>query len=417
MSKPNVVIIGGGFGGLQCARSLSGTPTEVLLLDKNNYHLFTPLLYQVASSLLNPSDIAYPIRTVFRRTRNVRFMMAEVAGVNFKTKTVRLIDGTEKSYDYLVIAAGSETNFFGLESVGRMACGLKDLPEALALRNHILRCFEAAAQETSEELRQTYLTFIVVGGGPTGVEYAGALSELVRLVLAYDYPEIGLEKIRIILIEAMPELFPTFPSQLGHEARKRLERLGVTAQCNTKVQEVTDNLIKFSNGESIVARTLVWAAGVKPAGLASTLDAACSRSGRIEVDEFLRVRGQTHVFAIGDIASFTEGGREIPMIASPAIQEARQAAANIMRSIANQPLEPFHYRDPGMMATIGRNSAVVHIKNLSLKGFIGWIAWLFVHLYFLIGFRNRIAVLSGWAWNYLRYDRPIRLIARAGERD
>lgn len=415
MTRPKAVVIGGGFGGLSCARALAGGTVDVLLLDRNNYHLFTPLLYQVASSLLNPSDIAYPIRAALHSAPNVRFLMAEAAAVDLAGKIVRTTDGSELPYDYLVVAAGSETNFFGLESVGRAACGLKDLPEALALRNHVLRCFEAASREPSEAARAKWLTFIVVGGGPTGVEYAGALSELVRLALRHDYPEIPPSEVRILLVEALKELFPTFPPKLGRDARERLQRLGVDVRLDTRVQDASGDQVKLSTGD-VAAKTLVWAAGVKPARLASGLAAARSRTGRLEVDEFLRLRGQEKAYAIGDIASFLQDGREIPMIASPAMQQARHAAANILRAVAGRPLEPFRYRDPGMMATIGRNAGVASVDGVSLKGFPGWVAWLFVHLYFLIGFRNRIAVLFGWAWNYLRYDRPIRIIARAGDR-
>jgi NADH dehydrogenase len=417
MSSPKVVIIGGGFGGLRCARTLQGAPVEVSLIDRNNYHLFTPLLYQVASSLLNASDIAYPIRAAVGRAGNVHFIMGEVEGVALERKIVRIAGGSDIPYDYLVIAAGSETNFFGLESVERLACGLKDLPEALALRNHILRCFETAAREASPVRRGSWLTFVVAGGGPTGVEYAGALSELVRLMLARDYPELASQPIRIILIEGMTELFPAFPADLGQNARESLERLKVEVRLGLRVQGAADGVITLSNGEVLEAHTIVWTAGVKPAALAAAIDVPRSRSGRIVVDEFLRLSGQSSVFAIGDIASFILDGKEIPMIASPAMQEGRQAAANILRAVAGKALEPFHYRNPGMMATIGRNAAVAQIGKISLKGFMGWIAWLFVHLYFLIGFRNRLAVLSGWAWDYFRYDRPIRLIARAGKRD
>jgi NADH dehydrogenase len=416
MPRPRVIIIGGGFGGLQCARSLAESPVDVLLLDRNNYHLFTPLLYQVASSLLNPSDIAYPIRAALQHAPNVRFLMAEAASVDLAVKVVRTADGAELPYDYIVVAAGSETNFFGLESVGRAACGLKDLPEALALRNHVLRCFEAASREASAAVRSKWLTFIVVGGGPTGVEYAGALSELVRLALRHDYPEIPSGEIRILLVEALKELFPTFLPRFGRDARERLQRLGVDVRLDTRVQGVSGDQVALSTG-AVEAKTLVWAAGVKPARLAAGFASARSRTGRLEVDEYLRLRGQEKAYAIGDIASFLQDGREIPMIATPAMQQARCAAANILLDVAGRPLTPFRYRDPGMMATIGRNAGVAQVDGLSLRGFPGWIAWLFVHLYFLIGFRNRLAVLMGWAWNYLRYDRPIRIIARAGDRN
>lgn len=417
-NRPQVVVIGGGFAGLQCARALAGGPVDVLLLDRNNYHLFTPLLYQVASSLLNPSDIAYPIRAVFRRERNVRFRMAEVLRADLANKTVHLADGEPIAYDQLVVAAGSESNFFGLESVARLAWGMKDLPEALALRNHVLKCFESAALESSREARAKWSTFVVVGGGPTGVEYAGALSELVRLLAGRDFPELSRDDVRVVLVEGMREIFPAFPPDLARKARSFLESREVAVRLNLRVTHVDSERVQFSNGDLIEAKTLVWAAGVKAAKLASVLDVPCSRSGRIEVDEFLRVRGFKDVYAIGDIASVPQSsGREIPMIAAPAMQQARNVARNIVAATTGRPLAPFRYRDPGMMATIGRNFGVARFGSVSLSGFPGWVAWLAVHLYFLIGFRNRLAVLGGWAWDYFRYDRPIRLIARAQDRE
>jgi len=416
MAAPKVVIIGAGFAGLTCARRLAGKPIEVLLLDKNNYHLFTPLLYQVASSLLAPSHIAYPLRAVFRRAKNVRFRLAEVTSVNFNTKIVKTADGTEMPYDYVVIAAGSTTNFFGMKAVEEVAHELKDIPEALELRNHILRCFEAAAYATDEEARRKWLTFVVVGGGPTGVEYAGALSELIRLVLVRDYPELDvMNTVRIMLIEALGQLLPAFSSTLGHYAQRVLEQRRIEVRLNTRVLEVSGETIQLSTGEQIETKTLIWAAGVKPSVLAATLEVLRSRSGRIKVDESLRVIGQECAFAIGDIASFVQEGKELPMMAPPAIQEARHVAESILRLEHGQPLAPFRYHDKGAMATIGRNSAVAQVGRFALTGFIGWVTWLLVHLYYIIGFRNRIAVLLSWAWEYIRYDRPVRLIARAKE--
>ncbi len=415
MAIPRVGIIGAGFGGLQCARRLAGKPVDVLLIDKNNYHLFTPLLYQVASSLLNPSDIAYPIRAVFRHAKNVRFRVAEVTAVDFDAKVVKTADGTGIPYDYVVIAAGSATNFFGLATVGQVAQGLKDLPEALELRNHILRCFEAAAGECDEAARRKWLTFVVVGGGPTGVEYAGALSELVRLVLVHEYPELDLSAVRIVLIEAMGQVLPLFSETLGRDTEAELEKRGIEVRLNTRVVDASDETVQLSSGERIETKTLVWAAGVKPAVLAAVVDVSRSRSGRIEVDKFLRIKGRQNAFAIGDIASYVQDGGEVPMLSAPAMQEGRHVADTILRAMRGEALVPFHYRHKGAMATIGRNAAVAQIGRMSLTGFVGWVAWLLLHLYSLIGFRNRIAVLLGWAWNYVWYDRPVRIIVRANE--
>lgn len=415
MATPRVVIIGAGFGGLQCARRLAGKPVDVLLIDKNNYHLFTPLLYQVASSLLNPSDIAYPIRAVFHRAKNVRCGVAEVTALDFDARVVKTADGTSIPYDYVVIAAGSTTNFFGLEMVGHVAHGLKDLPEALELRNHILRCLEAAAGECDEAARRKWLTCVVVGGGPTGVEYAGALSELARLVLGHEYPELDLSAVRIVLIEALGQVLPLFSETLGRNTEAELQKRGIEVRLSTRVVDASDEAVQFSSGERIETKTLVWAAGVKPAVLAAVVDVSRSRSGRIEVDTFLRVKGRQKAFAIGDIASYVQDGGEVPMLSAPAMQEGRDVVDTILRAMRGEALVPFRYRHKGAMATIGRNAAVAQLGRLSLTGFVGWVAWLLLHLYFLIGFRNRIAVLLGWAWNYVWYDRPVRIIVRANE--
>jgi NADH dehydrogenase len=415
MALPRVVIIGAGFGGLECARKLARKPADVLIIDRNNYHLFTPLLYQVASSLLNPSDITRPVRAIVRKAHNVRFRHGEVAGVDFERRAVLLADGDCVMYDYLVIAAGTTTNYFGMRDVEDRAFGLKDLPEALELRNHVLRCLESAAISPDEA--RAWLTFVVVGGGPTGVEYAGALSELVKLVLPDEYPELAGRQVRIVLVEGLPELLPAFSAKLGRAARKALMRKGIEIWTSTRVTGTSEGAVTVSGGKTLEARTLIWAAGVRPAAVAAALDVARSRSGRIEVDEFLRVPGRPAVFAIGDVAAVRQDGSEVPMLSAPAMQEARVAATNILRSAAGKPLQPFGYRDRGSMATIGKNAAVAEIGRLRMTGFAGWVLWLAVHLYYIIGFRNRLAVLAGWAWNYLRSDRPIRIIARAKERD
>ncbi|MGE5596568.1 MAG: NAD(P)/FAD-dependent oxidoreductase, partial [Hyphomicrobiales bacterium] len=416
MERPHVLIIGAGFGGLEAAKKLANRPVRVTIVDANNYHLFTPLLYQVASSLLNPSDIARPVRSIFGKKRNIRFRQAKVESIDLERRAVRMSDGAELDYDYLVIAAGSTTNYFGNEAIEERALGLKDLPEAMELRNHILRCLEIASLPSVTD-KAPWLTFLVVGGGPTGVEYAGALSELVRQVLPNEYPELANETIRILLVEGVDEVLPPFPRDLGHEAHRELERKGVEVRTGVRVSGLSGEAATLSDGTVIPAHTLVWAAGVRPNDLAAGLNVPRSRSGRIEVDEFLRVRGQERVFAIGDIASFEQDGREVPMLSAPAMQQGRRAARNILHAAASEPLEPFRYRDKGSMATIGKNAAVAAIGRFHLTGFIGWVTWLLVHLYYIIGFRNRIAVLMSWGWNYIRSDRPVRIIARAQDRD
>jgi NADH dehydrogenase len=406
-----VVIVGAGFGGLKCARMLANQPVDVLLIDRHNYHLFTPLVYQVASSLLDPSDIAYPVRTIFRRARNVAIRRAEVTGVDLAARRVRTAGGPDEPYDYLVLATGANVNFFGQTAVAARAFNLDSLPSALALRNHVLSRFEAAATAGAPARRRA-LTFLVVGGGPTGVEYAGALGELVRLMAGQDYRGIARTDVHILLVEGSDQVLPAYAPPLGAHARGRLERLGVTVRTGVRVRGIQDERIELSDGETVEAGTLVWAAGVQPNTLADGL-ATTRRNGRVEVDEYLRLPGEERVFAIGDMAAVSHEGRDLPMLAQPAIQEGRAVGRNILRHVGGSPLRPFHYFDPGIMATIGRNAGVAQIRRLALKGWLGWVAWLGVHLFFLIGFRNRLRVLLKWGWNYVFYDRPIRIIVRA----
>jgi NADH dehydrogenase len=412
-----VVIVGAGFAGLECAKKLNGTPVDVLLLDRHNYHLFTPLLYQVATALLSPSDIAYPIRKVFRGSPNVRFRQAEVIGYDLDVKTVTIELGGERetiAFDYLVLAAGSTTNFFGNRSIAERAQGLKTLGEALELRNHTLACLEEASALEREE-QQPLLTFVVVGGGPTGVEYAGALSELLRLVLRREYPDIAVEP-RIVLVEGNERVLSPFSEKLSAYAAERLEALGVEKRLGVLVRSLEGHEVVLSDGERIAARTLVWSAGVKPEGVAEVEGVArTERSRRIVVDAHLRVNGRRDVFAVGDIAAVIGDGHELPMISPPAMQGGRYIADYLLAHLADQPddpvkMAPFRYLDKGTMATIGRNAAVCQVRGLELKGFLGWVAWLVVHIYYLIGFRNRFFVLWSWSWNYILYDRPVRIV-------
>lgn len=416
METARVVIIGAGFGGLQCARRLAGEAIDVLLLDRNNYHLFTPLLYQVGSALLNPSEVAIPVRSVFRRPTNIRFRMADVTGVDFPNRCVTSADGDSFPFDFVVIAAGSRNNFFGMDAVERTAQAVKDLPDALALRNHILASFEGAQAEGDPAERLRRMTFVVVGGGPTGVEYAGALGELLGGVLARDFPDLEVDRARVVLLEAQGRLLAEFPAELGDYARRRLEKVGVDVRPGAIVTGYDGSTVRLRDGAPIPAATLVWAAGVQPAGLAAALAVPRDRSGRIEVDETLRIRGHDTAFAIGDIAAMRGPEGPLPMMAPPAMQAGRHAAESILRALKGEPPVPFRYRNKGIMATIGRNAGVARIGGINLKGFLGWSAWLLVHLYFLIGFRNRLIVLLQWGWNYLNYDRPIRIITRAREK-
>lgn len=401
--RERVVIVGAGFGGLECAKKLDGGPADVLLVDRHNYHVFTPLLYQVASSLLNPSDIAYPVRRVFAGSPNVRFRQADVEDVDYAAQALHCSDGTVIDYDHLVIAAGSTTNYFGNAAIEAKALGLKTLSEALQLRNHILACLEAATATDDLESQRRWMTFVIVGGGPTGVEYAGALAELMRLVLRGEYPQIEVDP-RIVIVEGQDQLLNVFSEKLGRYTAKRLKALGVEVVTGCLVSSVEGDDVVLSDDTVIPARTLVWSAGVKPADLAG--------KKRITVDPYFRIEGKRRAFAIGDIAG------DLPMLSAPAMQAGRYVAELIMAHLADPNVEeplvaPFVYVDKGTMATIGRNAAICSIGKLELTGFFGWMAWLVVHIYYLIGYRNRLVVLWSWCWNYIWYDRPVRIITRA----
>lgn len=415
-----VVIVGGGFGGLACVRALDGAAVEVLLLDARNYHLFTPLLYQVATALLDPSDIAYPFRTIFRRSGNVRFRQAQVTGVDFDAQRVHTAAGEDIPYDTLVLATGSTNSYFGNLGLAEQTIGMKALDEAMRLRNHVLSCLERAAQTTDPAERAEWLTFVIVGGGPTGVEYAGALAELLEMVLGRDFPELAPRSGRIVLVEGAGRLLGAFHPRLGAYAADTLRTKGIELRLSTLVRQATATEATLSSGETIKSRTIVWSAGVGPAdplpaGGDDTGAVARSRSHRLAVDEHLRLR--PGVFAIGDVASVAPNKRqegELPMLSPPAMQEGRYVAQMIRTGeAAGGGPPPFRYQDKGTMATIGRRAAVAQVGPLRLRGFLGWITWLVVHLYYIIGFRNRLAVLFSWGWDYLRRDRPIRLIVRS----
>lgn len=408
-SLPTVVIVGAGFGGLRAARALRNAAVRVVLIDRRNYHLFQPLLYQVATAGLAPEEIAHPVRAILRAQKNLEFRLADVLRVDLPHRLLETSTGPV-SYDFLILAVGGETNFFGLEGVARNAFALKDIGEASAIRNHLLRCFELAAQEADPEARRALLTFVVVGGGPTGVESAGALSELIRLVLVKDYARLDLKDVRILLLEATSQLLGGFPERLREHAAETLWRKHVEVRFGTLVTDFDGERVTLKSGEVIPVCTLIWAAGVRAAGLVDTLGEPQARLGRVRVQPSLQLPDHPEVFVIGDAAYLETEGEPLPMMAPVAIQQGLLAAENIRRTLAGLPLSTFRYRDPGSLATIGRNAAIARLGRLQFHGFLAWLVWLVVHILQLIGFRNRLLVLINWAWDYFFYDRAVRLI-------
>lgn len=409
--RPRIVIIGAGFGGLKAAHALGNKPVDVVLVDRQNYHLFTPLLYQVATAGLEPDQIAHPVRSIMRRYHNVRCVMSEVTAIDTARQVVTTGDG-ELPWDYLILAAGSATNFFGMDSVARNAFELKDLRQAIDVRNQILTLFEKASAEPDPARRQQLLTFCVVGGGPTGVEFAGALSELIRLVLVKDFPGLDLSSVRIILLESGGELLQAFPKDLQAAAVRVLKRKQVMIRFGARVTGYENERVTLAEGEPIPAATLLWAAGVRGAPVVDTLGVALARGARVAVEPTLALKENGRVFVIGDLAYLEQDGRPLPGVAQTAMQMGAHAGRNILRLIRGQEAVPFHYRDLGNLATIGRNEAVADFGRLKFTGFIAWFLWLVIHIMNLVGFRNRVIVLVNWAWDYFFFERAIRIITR-----
>lgn len=408
-----MVIVGGGFGGMRAAQALRGLPVRVTMIDRRNYHLFQPLLYQVATAGLSPTDIAYPIRAIFRGQRNFDFRMSEVTGVDLEARRVRG-DGQSIPYDYLILAVGSTNHYFGLDSVARCALPLKTLDDAVTIRNHLLTQFERTTCESDMDpaLRRAMLTFVIAGGGPTGVELAGAISELIRLVLVKDYRAIDARDVRVILLEALDDVLLSYPETLRQATVQTLRNKGVDVRLGAAVESFDGRRVRLKGGETIDAGTLFWTAGVRAVDLAHALGAATDQQGRVRVEPSLSLPGHPEVFVIGDAASLDVDGQPAPMVAPTAIQMGELAARNVGRSLLGREPMPFVYKDPGSLATIGRNAAVAHVYGLKFKGFVAWAVWLVVHIVQLIGFRNRLIVLINWAWDYLFYDRGTRLITR-----
>ncbi len=407
-SKPRVVIVGGGFGGLNAARSLRKAPVRITLIDRQNHHLFQPLLYQVATAALNPSDIASPIRRILRHQRNVEVLLAEASAINLAAKQVVLTDGVI-GYDYLIIATGATHSYFGHDEWACFAPGLKSIPDALEIRRRVLFAFEAAERDPDIERRHSWLTFVVVGGGPTGVELAGALAEIARHALAKDFRRIDPKQARVILLEGSDRVLPAYVPVLSEKAKTQLERLGVQVHTGRVVTAIDDEGVAIGP-ERIEAKTVLWGAGVAASPLARSLGVELDRAGRVRVATDLSIPGHPNAFVVGDLAHFDQEGSLVPGVAPAAIQEAQHAAANIQNLLSGRPARPFRYRDKGSLATIGRAAGIAQIGRIRLSGGLAWLAWLFIHIFFLIGFRNRFVVLFEWAWSYVTYDRGARLI-------
>ncbi len=421
--RKQVVIVGGGFGGLEAAKALDGVNAAVTLVDRANYHLFQPLLYQVAMAGLSPADIASPIRGILADEPNVRVVLGDVTRVDLDSRRVYVGD-EPVAYDWLVLAVGAQTSYFGHDTWEAHAPGLKRIEDALEIRRRVLLAFERAEREPDPRARRKLLTFVVIGGGPTGVELAGAIAELGHYVLGRDFRAIDPREAKIVLIEAGPRILPSFSTSLGQSAVEQLEELGAEVRTGLRVVDIDAMGVDVENAddasitrERIDSATVVWAAGVKANGLAQKLSVPTDKQGRVIVETDCSLPGKPEVFAIGDMARFEENGKVLPGVSPVAMQQARYVGKIIrweLESVGRPPRKPFSYFDKGSMATIGRSRAIAEAHGVKMRGFIAWLAWLFIHIWYLIGFRNRVAVLLTWAWSYLSYKRGARLITSTG---
>jgi NADH:ubiquinone reductase (H+-translocating) len=412
--RPKVVIVGGGFAGLYLAKTLANRPVDVVLIDRNNHHLFQPILYQVATAAISPGQIATPIRSVLRDAANIEVLLAEARTVDSAGKKVQLADGSSVEYDYLAIAAGARHSYFGKPHWEAVAPGLKSLEDALEIRRRVLTAFEKAERETDPVGRQRLLTFVVIGGGPTGVELAGALAEIRRFALRRDFRRIDPRDATVMLLEGGPRLLPSYPAELSQRAKDSLRGLGVDVRTETLVTAVEPGFVTAADWR-IPAATVIWAAGNQASPLTATLGVPLDGQGRVIVEPDCSIPGHAEVFVLGDAAAYRHqpGGASLPGVCPVAVQMGRSAAGAILDDLAGRPRRPFRYRDKGQLAVIGRGRGVADIGRLETSGFLAWLLWIFVHIFFLIGFRNRIVVMFEWAWAYFTFQRGARLITGA----
>jgi NADH:ubiquinone reductase (H+-translocating) len=408
VKKSSVVVIGAGFSGLWAVRTLSRVPVDITLLDRNNYHTFLPLLYQVGAAEIEPEQIAYPIRSLLRKYSNIRYVRAEVSTLDFGEKYV-LANNQRIDFDWCIVAAGSVTNYYGTPG-SNIAFPLKTLDDSMILRNHILSCFERASYTGDRNRRRALLSFVVVGGGPTGIEFAGALVELINGPLLKDFPSFKRDDIAVVLVEASDRMLATLPPDLGEYTRRKLLRIGVDLRLSAPVSKIEQGGVTLADGTSLPSETVVWTAGVCGDMLVKQWKVPLSRDNRIRVADTLQITGLDYAYAVGDLAYCEQDGRPLPQIAPVAIQQGQHAAENIISQLAGKPQRPFRYRDRGTMVTIGRNAAVAYIARRSFKGFLAWAIWLGIHIMNLIGFRNKILVMINWAWDYFLFERAVRLI-------
>jgi NADH:ubiquinone reductase (H+-translocating) len=414
--RPRVVIVGAGFGGLSAAMALRQAPVDLTIIDRHNYHLFQPLLYQVATASLSPAEIAQPIRSILRDQKNARVLLDEVSGIDVSRKTVRTTSGERIEYDYLIVATGARHSYFGKDHWETNAPGIKSVDDATRVRGKILTAFERAEVEGDPAKRQALLTFVIVGGGPTGVEMAGAIAELARHSITRDFRSITPHCAHIVLVEAGPRLLPSFPESLSAEAKRALETMGVDVRIGVAVSDITSDAVVIGS-DTLPAKTVIWAAGVRASAAGQWLGATVDRAGRVIVGADFSVPGAPDVFVIGDTAAFKDKSNSMLPGVAPAAKQAGSYVAQLIkaRDAGRAAPKPFAYSDFGNLATIGRQSAVADFGRVKLKGFIGWLLWSLAHVYFLIGFRNRAAVAANWAWSYLTYQRGVRLITGTDE--